>query len=206
MGSQRAGHDWSTFTFTVPFQTQEILPSLTPLNNILQTAISSKTHLQTTSKWNLFHFCGTSNMVTCCKVGNFPSLLLDSLALLVVQLVKNLLAMWDTWVRSLGWEGSLQKGYADHSSILAWRMPWTVQSMGSQRVGYDWVTFTSLCKIDSQCEFVVWHRAPKAGALWHPGRMGWGGRWDQGSGWSRYMYTYGRFILMYVKTHHNIVK
>ena len=44
---------------------------------------------------------------------------------LVTQLVKNLLAIWQTWVRSLGWE-DLEKGKATHSSILAWRIPWTV--------------------------------------------------------------------------------
>ena len=43
--------------------------------------------------------------------------------LLVAQLVKNSLAMWETWVRSLGWEDPLEKGKATHSSILAWRIP-----------------------------------------------------------------------------------
>ena len=47
-------------------------------------------------------------------------------------------------VRSLGWEDPLEKGKAMHSSILAWRTPWTVLSMGSQRVRHDWMTFTSL--------------------------------------------------------------
>jgi len=47
-------------------------------------------------------------------------------ASLVAQLVKNLLAMWETWVLSLGWEDPLEKGQATHSSILAWRIPWTV--------------------------------------------------------------------------------
>ena len=56
---------------------------------------------------------------------------------LVAQTVKNLPAMWETWVRSLGWEDPLEKGTATHSSILAWRIPWTVQSMWSQRVGHD---------------------------------------------------------------------
>ena len=44
----------------------------------------------------------------------------------VAQLVKNSFAVWETWVRSLGWEDSLEKGKAAHSSILAWRIPWTV--------------------------------------------------------------------------------
>ena len=47
------------------------------------------------------------------------------------------------WVRSLGWEDPLEKGMATHSSILAWRIPWTeepggLQSMGSHRVGHNW--------------------------------------------------------------------
>ena len=47
-------------------------------------------------------------------------------ASLVVQLVKNLPAVRETWVRSLGWEDPLEKGKATHSSILAWRIPQTV--------------------------------------------------------------------------------
>ena len=47
-------------------------------------------------------------------------------ASLVAQLVKNLPAMWETWVRSLDWEEPLDKGKATHSSILAWRIPQTV--------------------------------------------------------------------------------
>ena len=48
----------------------------------------------------------------------------------MAQLVKNLPAMRETWVRSLGWEDPLEKGKAAHSSILAWRIPRTVQSRG----------------------------------------------------------------------------
>ena len=65
-------------------------------------------------------------------------------ASLVVQLVENLPAMWETWVWSQSWEDPLENAKATHSSILAWRIPWTVQSMGLQRVGQDWVTFTYL--------------------------------------------------------------
>ena len=46
-------------------------------------------------------------------------------ASLVAHLVKNLPAMQETWVRSLGWDDPLEKGMATHSSILAWRTPWT---------------------------------------------------------------------------------
>ena len=78
-------------------------------------------------------------------------------ASLVAQLVKNLSAMWETWVRFLGWEDPLERGMANHSSILAWRIPWTVQSMGSQRVGHNWETFTftlshALCLIGGKVQ------------------------------------------------------
>ena len=60
----------------------------------------------------------------------------------MVQTVKNPPAMWESWVRSLGQEDPLEEGMATHSSIFAWEIPWTeelggLQSMGSQRVGYD---------------------------------------------------------------------
>ena len=65
----------------------------------------------------------------------------------LVQMVKNLHAMWETWIRSPGWEDPLEKGKATHSSILDWRIPWTeepgrLQPMGSQRVRHNWPTFT----------------------------------------------------------------
>ena len=55
---------------------------------------------------------------------------------------KNLRAVWETWVLSLGWEDALEKGMATHFSIRAWRIPWTeepggLQSIGSQRIGHD---------------------------------------------------------------------
>ena len=52
---------------------------------------------------------------------------------LIAQLVKNLPAMWETWVQSLGWEDPLEKGTATHSSVLAWRIPWTIASMGCKK-------------------------------------------------------------------------
>ena len=64
-----------------------------------------------------------------------------SWASIVAQLVKNLLAMQETWVWSLSWEDPLEKRKATHSSIPAWRIPWTIQSMDSQRVGHNWATF-----------------------------------------------------------------
>ena len=63
-------------------------------------------------------------------------------ASLVAQMVKNLPAVQETWVRSLGREDPLEKGMSTHSNILAWRIPWTeepggLQSMGSQRVRHN---------------------------------------------------------------------
>ena len=60
----------------------------------------------------------------------------------MAQMVEKLPAVQETQVRSLGWEEPLEKGMATHSSILAWRIPWTeepggLQSMGSQRVTCD---------------------------------------------------------------------
>ena len=61
---------------------------------------------------------------------------------LLSQLVKNLPAMQEIWVQSLGQEGPLGEGMATHSSVLAWRIPWTeepgrLQAMGLQRVRHD---------------------------------------------------------------------
>ena len=69
------------------------------------------------------------------------------------QMVKNLLAMQETWVQSLGQEDPLEKGMATHPSISAWRIPWTeehgqLQSMGSQRVRHNLMTDT--CWLESQ--------------------------------------------------------
>ena len=86
-------------------------------------------------------------------LGRFPGEgigypLQNSWASLVVQMVKNLHAMWETWVQSLGWEDPLEKGMTTLSSILAWGIPYTeestgrLQSTGSQRVEHDQITFT----------------------------------------------------------------
>ena len=57
-------------------------------------------------------------------------------------MVKNLPAMWESWVQSLAWEDPLEKGVVTHSSILAWAIPWTeepagLQSMVSRKVGHN---------------------------------------------------------------------
>ena len=76
------------------------------------------------------------------RAGLISLCIMSSRAFLVAQRLKRLPAMQETWVRSLGREDPLEKEMATHSSILAWRIPWTeepggLQSMGSQRVGHD---------------------------------------------------------------------
>ena len=118
MGLQRVGHDWATFTLGLPWE---------PVG---------KESACNTGDPSLIPGSGRSTG----EGIDYP--LQYSWASLVAQLVKNLPAMWETWVRSLGWEDPLEKGKATHSSILICRIPWTVKSMGLQRVGHDWVTFT----------------------------------------------------------------
>ena len=73
--------------------------------------------------------------------GDHFKMYINDWASLVVQMVKKLPVMWETRIQSLSWEDPLEKEMATHSSILAWRIPWTektggLQSMGSQRVGH----------------------------------------------------------------------
>ena len=59
-------------------------------------------------------------------------------ASLVAQSVRNPPAMWEAWVQSLGWQGTLEEGMATHSSILAWKIPWMEEPGGLQSMG--WLT------------------------------------------------------------------
>ena len=68
-------------------------------------------------------------------------------ASLVAQLVKNLSAMQETWIRSLGWEDPLEKGTAAHSSVLAWRILWT-ESTGSST---PLLSVKLLCSVGAEC-------------------------------------------------------
>ena len=75
-------------------------------------------------------------------------------------MVKRLPTMQETRVRSLGWEDPREKEMAPHSSILAWRIPWTeepggLQSMGLQRVGHDWATSLHF-KLKMKVIFKLW--------------------------------------------------
>ena len=90
--------------------------------------------------------CNAENPGLILGSGKFPGEGMDypfqySWASLVAQMVKNPPAMQETWVRFLGWEDPLEKGKATHSSILAWRIPCSVQFMGSQRVGLSFKCF-----------------------------------------------------------------
>ena len=74
--------------------------------------------------------------------GSITCALGEGSASLVAQRLKCLPAMWETWAQSLGWKDPLEQEMATHSSILAWRIPWTeepdrLQSTGLQRVGHD---------------------------------------------------------------------
>ena len=70
----------------------------------------------------------------------FPIISHNQEASLVAQMVKDLPAMWETWVPSLGWEDPLEKGMATHSSIFAWRIPWTEEPGRQQSMGWQsWI-------------------------------------------------------------------
>ena len=105
-----------------------------------------------------------------CLFSGLPSYLIICviIASLVAQMVKCLPAVWETWVPSLGWEDPLEKEMATHSSILAWRIPWTeepgrLQSMGSRRVRHGWVTSLSLFA------FMHWRRKWQPTPVFLPG-------------------------------------
>ena len=99
-------------------------------------------------------------------------------ASLVAQTVKKLPAIQETQVQSLGWEDPLEEEMATHSSILARRIPWTVeprgvQSMGSQRFGQDWTTNTFTVGV----QLFTFSYADKQGAQSEELRL-WGGIWE----------------------------
>ena len=94
---------------------------------------------------------------------------LPLLTIVVAQRVKRLLVMREAWVRSLGREDPLEKEMATHFSTLAWKIPWTekpcrLQSMGSQRVGHDWVT--SLYLYYSGYTYWLWFSQEKRWLFW----------------------------------------
>ena len=78
-------------------------------------------------------------------------------ASLVAQRLKHLPAVWESWVRSLVQEDPLEKQMTTHSSIIAWRIPWTEEpgmSTGSQTVGHDWATLLTQVIFNFLCVWV----------------------------------------------------
>ena len=103
----------------------------------------------------VWHTCFYTIPIPCSHLG--LSVLGWDRASLVAQMVKNLPAMWETQVRSLGQEDPLEKGMVTHSSVLTWRIPWTeepggLQSMGLQRVRHYWATTLSLKIREFKCD------------------------------------------------------
>ena len=126
MGSQIVGHDWATEHTSKHFIKEgRLFPPLVLSKSPLPVSSAVKRRAE--------------QVIIPSQVG---SLAWTSNLSLVAQLVKNLPAMWETSVPSLAWEDPLEKWKATYSSLLAWRIPWTVWSMVSQRVGRDWTTFT----------------------------------------------------------------
>ena len=102
-------------------------------------------HTAVSSLWNSPLLHRARLLLTCHLLRRaFSNPAIHVWASLVAQLGKNLPAIQETWVQFLDWEGPLEKGKATYSRILAWRIPWTIQFMGPQRVGHNWVTFTSM--------------------------------------------------------------
>ena len=90
-----------------------------------------------------------------------------SWASLVAQLVKNLPAMWKTWVWSLGWKDPLEKGKATHFSIWAWRIPWTVYSMGLQELDTtEWLSLSLYSKGNSTLYSVMTYMGKESEKEW----------------------------------------
>ena len=92
-----------------------------------------------TALWRAKQGCKKAHELCGSKSGSSPILETSQVALVV----KNLPANAGDQIRSLGWDNPLEEDMATHSSVLAWRLPWTeepggLQSIGSQRVGHDW--------------------------------------------------------------------
>ena len=143
MGSQRVGHDWATSLSLSFLSWLNSLPVLTlhPLNSVvLKYKHDTHLHVRWHSElkpWKVMIQHATEPII--CPLFCIPSL--------VAQTVKNLLAVPETWVQSLGREDPLEKDMATHSSILVWRIPWTeepggLRSMVLQRVAHNQATNT----------------------------------------------------------------
>ena len=93
---------------------------------------------------DIYSILDWNSKINLCFVSLFEIRFCDH-TLLVAQMIKNLPAVWETWIWTLGPEDPLEKGMATHSRVLAWKIPSTeepggLQSMGLQRVRHDWAT------------------------------------------------------------------
>ena len=139
-GSELFADTWEREAFSLHLHSSSF--SFTPFSSsrsVTPSPICSHSSVTGHSGWGYSSQGGEERKDTGAPVQGRPYTTIHLLcASLVAQLVKNPPAMWETWVRSLGWEDPLEKGKVTHSSILAWRIPWT--SMGSRRVGHNRVT------------------------------------------------------------------
>ena len=146
MRSLRVGHDWATslhFSLSCIGEGNGNPLQCSCLENPRDGGAWWAAIYGVAQSWTRLKWLSSSS-----REGKWPT---QSQTSLVVQTVKNLPAMWKIWVWTLGWEDPLEKGMATYFSILAQRIPRTekpgrLQSMGLQRVGQDWVTFTSHTK------------------------------------------------------------
>ena len=117
MGSQRVGHGRAT-KHTQPFYIPKIYFNLCYTCNMVTSSqgMHARAHLIAPSRSTTRRYLGDVQAV----LGSWCSMMWASL---VTQMVKNLPAMWETWVWSMGWEDTLEEGMATHTSILAWRIP-----------------------------------------------------------------------------------
>ena len=136
MGLQRVGHDWAT--------------ELNWRKVVIWCDLYLQKHSFIQFSWNFLLFVAWLSLnVRCFSNLISPTLRMTSL---VAQMVKRLSTMWEIWVWSLGWEDSLEKEMATHSSTIAWKIPWTeehgrLQSMGCKESNMtEWLHFTSLHK------------------------------------------------------------
>ena len=112
----------------------------------INTLVCSSTRLLRTFSYRQYLVVMNNDGINICVyICKWPNFYLR--ASLVAPMVKNLPAMQETHIKSLGWKDPLEKGMATYSSILAWKIPWKQElgelySMGSQRVGHDWETKT----------------------------------------------------------------
>ena len=151
MRLQRVGHDWATnpFTFTFILGTEHSASNLKAAWAAVCRWATSYSSLHHSSSIHFLELFWRVHELTFSKWPQLRVLLskyyVSIWASLVVQRVKHLPVVQETEVRSLGQEDPLEKEMATHSSILAWRIPWTeepggLQSTWLQRVRHDWVT------------------------------------------------------------------